>query len=81
MTCWLVESGMMPGSLEDCERWTSYRDIAARSRYTVGRMRCVGGERSVMEKRMPLLECVGYILVFLGSRKGVIYLPISTSPW
>ena len=70
MTCWMVESGMTPGSFGDRERWASYRDIAARSRYTVGKRRWVGGDRSVMEKRMPLLGHVRYIPVSRGIEKG-----------
>jgi hypothetical protein len=36
--------------------WASYSEMPARDWKTVGRERVVGGERSEMEKRMPLLE-------------------------
>lgn len=53
MTALMMVWGMGMGWPE--EYCASYNDMAARSRKRVGRIRWVGGERSVMEKRMPLL--------------------------
>lgn len=52
----MVGSGMGTGSLDVVVYCASYKDIAARDKYSVGKMRAVGGERSVMEKRIPLLH-------------------------
>lgn len=61
MTLLIVDSGIGTGSLDEDVYCASYNEIAALERYNVGSMRAVGGERSVIEKRMPLLLVISRI--------------------
>jgi hypothetical protein len=54
----------------------SYKDMPALSRYRQGSNRLRGGERSEIEKRMPLLSLVRDVSV--DAVWEVLYLPMST---
>ena len=69
-----------PVSGSNCE---SYRDIEERSTQTVGIILAEGGDKSDMEKRMPLLMSRVIIITdraFLPYRGIQTHLPISTRP-